>query len=672
MFAEELKFMSGKKPELLLPAGNVESFYAALRGGADAVYLGLRSFNARGRALNFSNMQLLAAIGEARLKNVKVYVTLNTVIKNTELKDLIDILVFLSKAQIDAVIIQDWGVYLIICHFFPNLRIHASTQMGNHNSLGVNFNASKGIKRTILARELTMQELKDISAGTSSEIELFVHGALCYSFSGMCLFSSYQGGQGANRGMCAQPCRMVYNDNNEKRLIFCLKDNQQLENLPKLIECKVKSLKVEGRMKPADYVFRTARAYRLAIDNPGPDRIKQAAELLKLDMGREKTSYFLGRDIKNGTTANTNTGIEIGKVEKTSERAIIIRSSCDIKEGSRLRIVNATANSSVNMKVSMFSFRNDLYEIPVPEKNVFSAGDPVFLVGLGDEKFPAKFRSMPSEPDYKWSHNQKLKVYESLSVKKYSGKDQLFVCIDNPDWFRKLQFTGIDALVLKFRKNDLVKTDWQSAFLQENKTKIWIELPKFISEKQIGFFRDMAEKLASLGFKRFFVSHLSQKLLLPEDAIVAGNENVYVYNDAAAKMVCSEGLQEFCYPLENDMENLFAMRNRNGIVPVYFYPELFCSRMPVKINQPENKFKDEAGKTFRKLVKDGITIVIPDVPVSLTQYKKQLFDAGFRKFMVDLSFDKPTGNLIKKVMNRFKSGEQIHPSTTFNFKKGLK
>ena len=452
MFALNFIRMANKKPELLLPAGNVESFYAAIRGGTDAIFMGLRNFNARGRAMNFSNAQLLAAIQEAKQKNVKIYVTLNTVIKNAELKDLIDALSFLSKARVDAVIIQDWGVYLIARHFFPGLKIHASTQMGNHNSMGVNFNSSKGISRTILARELTMQELKHISGKINSEIELFVHGALCYSFSGMCLFSSFQGGQGANRGMCAQPCRMIYHDAGEKRFIFSLKDNQQLENIQKLTECRVSSLKVEGRMKSADYVFQVARAYRLAIDQPA--RTEQAAEMLHFDMGREKISYFLGGDVKNGITASPNTGIEIGAIERVEGKNILLRSRFELKQGNRLRIQCVGTNSSVNMKVSGIVSRNGVYELQNIDKSGISAGDPVFLVGLGDEKFPTKFRNMPQEPAFQWSRNQKQKVYDELNVKKHASQPQLFVRIDNPDWLRKIRFTDIDALILKFRKSD--------------------------------------------------------------------------------------------------------------------------------------------------------------------------------------------------------------------------
>ncbi len=662
--------MVRRKPELLLPAGNAESFFAALRGGADAVFMGLRQFNARGRAMNFSNAQLMAALQEAKARKVKVYVTLNTVVKNAEIKDLIDVLAFLEKVKVDAVIIQDWGVFRIAHQFFPSLVLHASTQMGNHNSAGVNFNAKRGIVRTILARELTMSELQIISSRIHSEIELFVHGALCYSFSGMCLFSSYQGGQGANRGMCAQPCRMKYQQSEELRFVFSLKDNQQIENLDKLVEYGVASLKIEGRMKSADYVFRVARAYRQAIDQSlGANA---AVALLDDELGREKTSYFLGHNVRDAFTHDSNTGREIGVVEQVSNGKIILQSSSILNVGSRLRFLKEAGNSSVTLKVAGLNQHGDRVELLQVEKQGVTVGDRVFLVGVGDEKFPTKFRQLPAEPATQWSRNRKQTIYDTFQVKKYTGASQLFVRVDHPDWLRKMRFTDIELLILKLKRNDWEKVEWNSPFMQENRNKIAIELPKFISEVQLDFYRKWSNDLFAKGFRHFFVSHLSQKQLLPVGAQISATENVYVFNDSAARLMFDEKLQNFCYPYENDMDNLFQMKNKNGIVPLYFYPELFYSRMPVDLNREQARFKDENNKAFRRFIRDGMTVVVPDMPVALTQYKKQLMEAGFRKFLVDFSYDIPTGNVIKKVMTRVQTAEPIHPSTIFNFKKGLK
>ncbi len=265
-FAENLKLMQNK-PELLLPAGNIESFYAALEGGADAIYLGLKQFNARGRAKNFTNTQLPPILKEAKKHNVQVYITLNTVVKNQEIPELMDYLHFLSIAGVDGIIIQDWGVYYIAKRFFPKLKLHASTQLGIHNSVGTNFSESRGFQRVVLARELILTELQLICKKSRIETEVFVHGSLCYSFSGMCLYSSYAGGRGANRGICTQNCRRVYSTQKKEQYLFNLKDNQAIDYLEELTKIGVSSLKIEGRMKSGEYTYRVAKAYRLTLDD---------------------------------------------------------------------------------------------------------------------------------------------------------------------------------------------------------------------------------------------------------------------------------------------------------------------------------------------------------------------------------------------------------------------
>ncbi|HPR17263.1 MAG TPA: peptidase U32 family protein, partial [Candidatus Cloacimonadota bacterium] len=306
-----------KKPELLLPVGNPESFYAALEGGADAVYLGLRSFNARGRAKNFAPNQLQSMLKEAEKTHLKIYLTLNTLIKNSELPQLLDMLYLLSQTTVSAVIIQDLGVYYLLHKFFEKIRIHGSTQMGFHNSWGTAFASEKGFERVILARELTFPELKEISTRSKIQLEVFTHGALCYSFSGACLFSSYLGGMSANRGLCRQPCRRIFNSENGAEYFFSLKDNQQIDLIPKLMALNIASIKIEGRMKSAEYVYQVARAYRMAIDQPA--KIEAAKALLKYDLGRDKTAYFLGGNVHDAITHEPYTGIQIGQISASEK-----------------------------------------------------------------------------------------------------------------------------------------------------------------------------------------------------------------------------------------------------------------------------------------------------------------------------------------------------------------
>src|SRR3989304_1283917 len=199
-----------KKPELLSPAGDMECFFAAVENGADAVYFGLKDFSARAGAENFSLDDASKAIAYARKRSVKVYIAINTLIKTNELERVVDYLIALDELQPDALILQDMGLLYLIQSQFPHFQLHASTQMTIHNLAGVKRLERMGFKRVVLSRELSIDEIKNISQNTSMEVAVFVHGALCYSYSGLCFFSSMTGGRSGDRGRCAQPCRLHY------------------------------------------------------------------------------------------------------------------------------------------------------------------------------------------------------------------------------------------------------------------------------------------------------------------------------------------------------------------------------------------------------------------------------------------------------------------------------
>jgi U32 family peptidase len=663
--------MVKQKPELLAPVGNIESFYAALNAGADAVYLGLQEFNARGRASNFTRSLLQLAVLKAREKNVKVYVTLNVLIKNKEIDQLIDVLAFLDAVKVNGVIIQDWGTYYLAKKYFQRLVLHASTQMGNHNSVGVNYGASKGIVRTVLARELTMPELETIAQQSKAELEVFIHGALCYSFSGMCLFSSYSGGQGANRGICKQSCRRIYQGGGEQHALFSLKDNQQIENLQKLMELGIRSLKIEGRMKSADYVFQVCKAYRMVLDNPKDTAM--AMKMLELDMGREKTSWFLGGNVSYGITEDPSIGIRIGQITEVERKTISFTSFEKLEAGYRVRIRNANDDEQLYVKIEDFSRNGNVYQVPADLFGKVAKGDDVLLVRVKTQSFSSRLGNVNSLPELKKIPLKKQEIRQGLQIE--GGKSQkpmLLVRIGSPEWLPKLRFDDYDAVILSYKRSDWEQFDPNSNVHQQNRQKIRIELPKFISEKHLDFYRNLAERFFASGFNHFFISQLSQKMLLPSGAKVSSNENVYVLNDASAHLLHDEKIAEFTYPLENDLDNLLSMSNKQGIVPLYFYPELFYSRMPVKINQESNLFADEANKKFRISVKDGITIVHPSIPVALFHYRLQLEKSGFNRFLIDYSGELMTANVVKRILKKFLDSEAVQPSTNFNFKLGLK
>ena len=670
------------KPELLLPVGNTESFYAAIEGGADSVYLGLRNFNARGRAPNFTPNQLQSLLKEANQLNIKVYLTLNTLIKNNELPQLLDILYLLSQTKISSIIIQDWSVYYLLKKYFSNFPIYASTQMGIHNSVGVNFADSLGFERIILARELTFHELEKISRKTNVELEIFAHGALCYSFSGECLFSSFLGGMSANRGVCRQPCRRIYHLPNKSGYFFSLKDNQLINFLPEILKLNISGLKIEGRMRSAEYVYQVARAYRMAIDDPR--KIETAKKILKYDFGREKTAYFLGGDIKKAITKNPYIGIYIGEIAKSTPDSFSFKTLHKLKIMDRLRILPETGSDAKAIKIKeMWKDEKRCSQIEIGEavkiqtdKINVNKDDKVFLIGLAEIKFKNKFTLQGKRLKLQLSSEKKKNILGKIGSNRILKREELFVRIDSLKWLGKIFFDKIDFLILNLSKSEWTELDFRKNFLRKNLHKIVIQFPKFIPEDDLIFFKQLAETYLREGITNFMLNHLSQKLMISSSSKIRifTSENVYALNDVSIQFLKEEKIWSYVYPLENDFKNLTFGKDRKGIVPLFFVPELFYSRMPVFFNHEDARarsFKDR-DLNYQKYVRDGITVIVPEIPVSVLQHKNKLFKAGFRRFLINFSHLNPSQKTFNRILKKYQTSSPEYPSTIFNFKDGLR
>lgn len=263
---EHMRNKSNQKVEILAPAGSYGSFHAAIAAGADAVYAGGPRFGARAFAKNFSVEEMLEAIDYAHLHGRKFYLTVNTLLKDKEIEELVEYLKPFYEGGLDAVIVQDWGVLKLIRETFPNMEIHASTQMTITSADGAAFVKEQGASRVVPARELSLQEIHEMKKRTGLEIECFVHGALCYCYSGQCLMSSMIGGRSGNRGQCAQPCRLPYQASGEHGHLLSMKDICTLDLIPDLIEAGIDSFKIEGRMKQPEYVAGVTSIYRKYVD----------------------------------------------------------------------------------------------------------------------------------------------------------------------------------------------------------------------------------------------------------------------------------------------------------------------------------------------------------------------------------------------------------------------
>ena len=341
-----------KRIELLSPAGNFDCLKAAINNGADAVYLGGANFSARAFAENFDNEKIVEAINYAHLHNVKVYITLNTLLNEFEIENAYKQAKYYYEHNVDALLIQDLGLYYRLRKDFPDFELHASTQMHIHNLAGVSNAKKLGFKRVVLARESSLDLIKECTK-EDIEVETFVHGAICVSYSGQCLMSSVIKNRSANKGMCAQCCRLKYDlfDGNERvktdtDYLLSPKDMCLINDVPKLIEAGVSSLKIEGRMKSPAYVGYVTRLYRKAIDDyyNGKGFILSSNELdnMKLLYNRGFTDTYLlanNEDLFNNIRPN-HMGIEIGKVIKVIDGRVFVKLIKPVNQFDGIRILS--------------------------------------------------------------------------------------------------------------------------------------------------------------------------------------------------------------------------------------------------------------------------------------------------------------------------------------------
>ena len=335
--------------ELLAPAGSKEALIAAVQNGADAVYLGAGKYNARRMADNFTDMDLKEVVEYAHLYGVKIYITLNILIKERELRDIRGCLDYLKDLCVDGLIVQDLGLAKIVAKDYPELSLHASTQMTIHQLEGAKVIEDLGFSRVVLARELSLEEIRQISEKTSLELETFVHGALCVSYSGQCLMSSMVGGRSGNRGMCAQPCRMLYRleskQQREQKPLYHLstRDLSTIDILDEIIGAGVSSLKIEGRMKRPEYVAVVIKEYRRALDDYmklGKTKISDQSreDLLQIFNRGFTKGYYYGTDHRTlySNDKPNNRGIFIGTVHSSDNRLAYIDLEKDLSLGDGL------------------------------------------------------------------------------------------------------------------------------------------------------------------------------------------------------------------------------------------------------------------------------------------------------------------------------------------------
>ena len=709
--------------ELLAPAGNIESLEAAIGEGADAVYLGLKSFNARLRTTNFAWNQFEAAVETLHRQHKKIYVTVNTVCEERETERLYRFLSYLNDVGPDGLIVQDFSVMRMAQEFFPNLELHASTQMNVASSNAVKLLQNNGIKRMVLARELGLDEITKIKKETEAELEVFVHGALCVSESGLCLFSSFLGGKSANRGMCTQACRRFYKaevpGGEKSGYYFSPCDLQLIDQIPSLIEAGVDSFKIEGRMKSAEYVGSVVAAYRYVIDHYKEDKkgaIATGKRILSSDFARSKTTYWYGFNSLDEGVSNAaqkilnpdqagGTGIYLGKIASikspSKELSIAIRETlpddasieqknfklATLKGGNyepdpgdsiRIHRQDDTGRSSHKIKTVEIDEENNKRWIDIPDG--FKVGDEVYLLQIKavskryNRVLPndiSKFRKQPKD--------EVLPILDLTPVKEKELSyfpEGIYAQVSSISDIFAVQGLNPVRLILEYNSETSYDLLNHKTVLPFSKKQIFISLDPFCSAAQEDQLTNELELLIQDGFKNFVVNNLAHIQILNNKKVnMIGGPYLYTFNRWAISWLENQDIGAFIMPYENSRRNLESTYEQNVrsrvLVPVFAYPALFRMRFKLPSTYDFTFFQDKEGSIFKvNSTKDG-SFVMPEEPFSILDKIEHISSSGFKRFLIDFSKTKVSKNQIKAINTSMSKALPLPDVSRFNWKDGF-
>jgi len=674
--------------EILAPAGNFEAFFAAIEKGADAVYVGIKGFSARAYARNFSLKELNFLVAFAHQKGRKVFVALNSLIKENEWPEITKIALALNQIKPDALIIQDLGIFWLFKNKFPHLPLHASTLMNCHNLTGVKKLAEMGFRRVVLARELTLDEITTIKKNTSVELEIFVHGALCFSYSGLCLASSYIGGQSSLRGRCRQPCRFLYQWGKEKGYFLSCGDLSALELIPQLQKLGITSVKIEGRMKSAEYVASVVEAYRLVRDASGDEKksaLEYAKSLILQAGGRKLTKgFFLGinpKDVINPKQPGAF-GLYVGRVIRKEKGEIFLLPETEIQIGDRLRAQNESVGKGVSWKVKKLEKAGNLLKINAPEEIelgylLFKTITPEIKIAKSDKKLKSKLKQLVAPIKFKpssskekhlsqWIYTQGLKKSQKVSKKIiwWIRHEEIDYFLQHP-----LPSNSIPVLSLRFQIYPKLVSNFRK--LLNKFPNIVLSLPPIILPQQLNFFKRAIVHLSNLGFQHWHLANIGHFLLLDriKDLILSSDYTLNIANHLALRSLKSLGIRNLTLSLELDRETIRKIINywspQNLIIMVYTRPPLWTSRFSLKPFWQNASLVSPLGESFYPIIRDEITYILPETPISLGPYLKELQSLGISQFGIDLRHI--LRNKINKIVT--KKGIFLPREYSFNYKR---
>ena len=725
--------MGSQEFELLAPAGSFQTFQAVIEAGADAVYVGGSQFGARAYAENFTQEELLAAIDYAHLRGKKVYLTINTLLKNEEIeKQLYHYLLPYYERGIDAVLVQDFGTLQFIHHNFPELPIHTSTQMTITGIEGVRYVQQFGVTRVVMAREVSLEEMKEIHEQTGMELEAFVHGALCYCYSGQCLLSSMLGGRSGNRGRCAQPCRLPYAVLDEKQkeyrsdsYVLSLKDLCGVKDIPTLYNAGVFSLKIEGRMKQTEYAAGVVSFYRKAIDqflinrNSRFEVLNQDYKSL-LDLGNRcgftNSYYYKHNDpsmvtfVKpNYATDNELLHKEVAKRYIASRTQIPIHGYLYLRKGEEVLLTVSCDEYSVSKNGIIVS---EAKSKPVTEddldKRMRKTGDTSFVfeelvIDMEDGIF------LPNGA-VNQLRREALDDLETLMLKKHHRQlmaqkeitkyNSISQRVDNEGEKR-----NIASIEMRCQLNAVLQCEWITTVyidwntynrkrltedLKEDSSTVstagkecFLILPAISRNETMKFLYSIVNTLQNIGLQGFVVKTYEElyfvKKYFPQKEFII-DHNLYSYNDWAVSGFLSEGAKRVTVPLELNKKELIQRDNTESEMLVYGYYPLMTTAQCVHANTKHCDrnpgicyLKDRYQKKFpvKNHCNECYNTLYNSVPILLLSHMEELQSFGINAFRWSFTIESPEE--IKSIFDIFDIGE-VNPAMEYtkgHYKRGV-
>lgn len=707
--------MRNKDFELLAPAGSLEILKGVIESGADAVYVGGSMFGARAYANNFTEEELLEAIDFAHLRGVKVYLTVNTLIKNSEFSKLYDYLLPYYKRGLDAVIVQDLGVVKAIHEYFPSMELHTSTQMTVTGADGVRFLSQFGVTRVVMAREVSLAEMKRIHEETGMELEAFVHGALCYSYSGQCLFSSILGGRSGNRGRCAQPCRLPYTVEGKKdEYILSLKDMCGIKALDKLHDAGVYSLKIEGRMKQLEYACGVVKYYRSYIDSMKPvtdaeyDRIKALGNRCGFTdryyfdhNGSDMVTYVKPNFVSNAAEPSPEKrklSIEGELVLREGEPGSLTVKRGDVTYKASIEPVSAALKAPLDKKAAIdrinktgdtdFEFSHIKAQIG---ENVFVPNGALnklrrdAISGLCDKLLKKYYRDDARYADISSMCELPEHVVKSDATHEdgaVNAKDYTTICscMTRAQLDTLISYECFDVFYLDFDMYDRKTLIQQFAddvkSLTKRNKKVYLMLPTIFRADSSDYFVSIAKELDKVSFEGFVVKnyeelYLTENLFTGKKVIL--DHNMYTFNDVSRSVFFEHGVSGDTVPLELNSKEIMHRNNIGSQMIVYGYYPLMttanCVHKNTKGCDKKQKLiylKDRYNKSFAVCnnCKECYNTIYNSLPTMLTKNISKLKEAGIRSFRYSFTIETP--KQIKAVMD-----DKVAEYTNGHYKRGV-